>query len=164
MILASACLCGINCKYNGGNNSHPFFEALLENGGLLPVCPEQLGGLPVPRSPGEISGGTGEDVLNGHARVINKEGQDISEYFIQGARLCLELALSEGIKRAVFRRRSPSCGCGMIYDGSFSATLRRGDGVTTALLKRHGIDVVSDEEFLAGPGHIDAPLASGEGE
>jgi uncharacterized protein YbbK (DUF523 family) len=148
MILASACLCGINCKYNGGNNRHPVFKELMDKGKLVLVCPEELGGLSIPRSPGEILGGTGKDVLNGNARVINKEGQDISREFIKGARLSLELALKQGIKTAVLRRRSPSCGCGSIYDGSFTSTLREGDGVTTALLKQHGISVISDDEFL----------------
>lgn len=148
MILISACLCGINCKYNGANNSHPYFMDLLKKGELLPVCPEQLGGLPTPRLACEIKDGTGKDVLDGQAQVHNKAGENISLLFIKGAAETLHLAQQAGITEAILQRRSPSCGCGKIYDGTFAGKLINGDGVTAALLKINGIKTWSDEDFL----------------
>ncbi len=148
MKLISACLCGINCKYNGKNNSHPLFEAMLVRNEVLPVCPEQMGGLPTPRPACEIIGGTGLDVLQGKAQVISNDNRNLSEAFIKGAEEVLKLAAGKGIKEAVFQSRSPSCGCGHIYDGTFSTHLIEGDGVTTALLRQHGIKVINETEFL----------------
>jgi uncharacterized protein YbbK (DUF523 family) len=98
--------------------------------------------MPVPRCPSEISGGDGEDVLEGRARVVAQDGSDRTAEFIAGAQKTLEAARRCGAKRAYMKAKSPSCGCGRIYDGTFSAVLRSGDGVTTALLKRHGIEVI----------------------
>ncbi|CFW96531.1 Domain of unknown function DUF523 [Syntrophomonas zehnderi OL-4] len=148
MILISACLCGVNCKYNGMNNAHQEFLKLLKQGVLLPVCPEQLGGLTTPRAASEIQGGSGKDVLAGQAQVFNKENADLSSYFIKGAQETLRLAQQAGITEAIMQSRSPSCGCGKIYDGTFSGRLVEGDGVTSALLKKSGLKVVNDEEFL----------------
>lgn len=148
VIMLSACLAGINCKYNGGNNLHPSFKDLAKSENVVLVCPEELGGLSIPRSPCEIAGGSGEDVLNGQARVINKAGEDVSRYFVQGAQAVLELARTHQADLAILRRRSPSCGCGLIYDGSFTSTLRSGDGVCAALLKQHGIKVICDDDYL----------------
>ncbi|MBO8158428.1 DUF523 domain-containing protein [Thermosyntropha sp.] len=150
MNLISACLCGYNCKYNGGNNFNPVFEKLLKEGRVLPVCPEELGGLSTPRLPAEIKNGTGLDVLEGKARVINKKGEDVSEFFIRGAYITLQKAGEVGAVCAILKSRSPSCGSGEIYDGSFKSVLRKGDGVTAALLKKHGIKVISDEDYLKG--------------
>lgn len=147
MKLISACLCGVNCKYNGLNNSDPYFLALLKQGEVLPVCPEQLGGLPTPRPSCEIIGGTGIDVLHGKAKIINKDGEECSAAFIKGAQECLKLAQTAGITEAILQSRSPSCGSGKIYDGTFSGRLIPGDGVTAALLKTHGMKVMNDEEF-----------------
>ena len=148
MKLISACLCGINCKYNGKNNSDPVFEAMLARNEVLPVCPEQLGGLPTPRPACEIIGGTGIEVLAGKARVISNNKQNLSEAFIRGAEEVLRIATDAGIKEAIFQSRSPSCGCGHVYDGTFSAHLIPGDGVTTALLQKHGIKVENEANFL----------------
>jgi len=148
VIMLSACLTGVNCKYNGSNNLHPRFKDLAESEDVVLVCPEELGGLTIPRSPSEITGGTGEDVLNGQARVIGREGEDVSPYFVKGAEATLELARTHQVDLAILRRRSPSCGCGLIYDGSFTSTLRPGDGVCAALLKQHGIRVISDDQYL----------------
>lgn len=147
MKLISACLCGINCKYNGDNNNHPYYLDLLQQGELLPICPEQLGGLPTPRASCEIIGGSGEDVLQGIAKVVNKDGEDLSAPFIKGAREILQLAKQAGISEAIMQSRSPSCGCGRIYDGTFAGKLIAGDGVTSALLKMNGIKVWNDEEY-----------------
>ncbi len=148
MKLISACLCGINCKYNGKNNSNPVFEAMLSRNQVLPVCPEQMGGLPTPRPACEIIGGTGMDVLAGKARVKSDDARDLTEAFMKGAELVLEMAADKGIKEAIFQSRSPSCGCGYIYDGTFSSHLIKGDGVTAALLRKHGIQVVNETDFL----------------
>ena len=147
MILLSACLGGDNCKYNGGNNFRPEWNKNLEKLEYLPVCPEILGGLPVPRPPCEIKGGSGIDVLAGYARVIGADGSDFTDYFLRGAYKTLLLAKNAGINTAVFKSRSPSCGSCKIYDGTFSSRLMDGDGVTAALLKLHNIKVV-DEEYL----------------
>lgn len=147
MKLISACLCGINCKYNGSNNSDPYFISLLQKGEVLPVCPEQMGGMSTPRPACEIVGGTGMEVLQGQAKILCKDGADCSAAFIKGARESLKLAQTAGITEAILQSRSPSCGSGLIYDGTFSGHLVPGDGVTAALLKNHGIKVLNDEEF-----------------
>ena len=147
MILLSACLGGDNCKYNGGNNYRPEWNNNLKKLEYLPVCPEIMGGLPVPRPPCEIKGGSGIDVLAGYARVIGAYGGDFTDYFLRGAYKTLLLAKNAGINTAVFKSRSPSCGSCKIYDGTFSSRLIGGDGVTAALLKLHNIKVV-DEEYL----------------
>lgn len=148
MILISACLCGINCKYNGQNNTNPIFEKMLAEQKVLPVCPEQLGGLPTPRPACEITGGTGTDVLEGKARVMGIDRQDLTENFIRGAEETLRIAQNASITRAILQSRSPSCGCDRIYDGTFSSHLQDGDGVTTALLKKNGIQVIREEDYL----------------
>lgn len=148
MILISACLAGENCKYNGGNNLHPLFKKMAADQRILLVCPEQLGGLPTPRTPCEILGGDGKAVLHGKARVLDAEGRELTAAFIKGAQKSLDMAQKHDIKLAVLKSRSPSCGCGTIYNGHFNSTLQPGDGVTTALLRQHQIKVLSEEEFL----------------
>ncbi len=110
---------------------------LLKTETLIPVCPEQLGGLPTPREPAEIREG----------RVITKSGKDVTENFKRGAEEVLKIAKMFGIKEAVLKQGSPSCGCGRIYDGTFSGKIVEGDGVTVALLKRHGIKVITEEDL-----------------
>jgi uncharacterized protein YbbK (DUF523 family) len=146
VILVSACLLGVNCKYNGGNNKNTDIEKLLASGEALPVCPEQLGGLPTPRPAAEITGGTGADVLDGKARVLNKEGKDVTEYFTKGAYETLKIARLTGAKKAVLKSKSPSCGCKTIYDGSFTGKLIKGSGVTAELLRRNGIEVTEEKD------------------
>jgi len=148
MILISACLLGVNCKYNGKNNSKDEIIRYFNGKGIVPVCPEQLGGLSTPRLPAEIQGGDGRDVLNGRAKVILNDGTDVTEDFIKGAYETLKIAKGLGITKAILQSRSPSCGVGKIYDGTFTGTLTEGDGITTALLKTEGIEVYSDEDFL----------------
>lgn len=148
MRVVSACLCGINCKYNGANNAQEYFINELREGYVIPVCPEQLGGLTTPRAACEIVGGSGEDVLAGNAKVVNPAGEDLTDSFVKGAQECLALMQRAGITEAVLQRRSPSCGVSRIYDGSFGGHLIDGDGVTAALLKMHGINVWNDEDYL----------------
>lgn len=147
MILVSACLLGINCKYNGGNNRIPALAELCQQGRLVPVCPEMLGGLPIPRPPAEIRGGSGSAVLAGKAKVVNREGNDVTAAFLRGAEETLTLARLFGAKKALLKESSPSCGSSTIYDGTFTGTKKAGEGVTTALLRSHGIEVFSEKEL-----------------
>ncbi len=142
-ILISACLLGVNCRYDGGNSRDKDAIKRHQHDELVPVCPEEAGGLPTPRPAVEIVGGDGNDVLDGKARVLTAEGVDKTEEFLKGAQIALEVAQSTGATSVLLKSKSPSCGCGEIYDGTFSKTLVSGDGVTTALLKRHGIEVIS---------------------
>lgn len=136
-IVVSACLLGHNCKYNGGNNYCSKLEQLKEQYNFIDVCPEVLGGLPTPRIPSEIKGN----------KVINKEGIDVTDNYNKGALLALEKALKNNCKRAILKAKSPSCGCGKVYDGSFSSTLIDGDGITSKLFKEHNIQVFTEEEI-----------------
>ncbi len=143
MKLVSACLIGVNCNFEGKNWLNPKLLEEFEKGGLFPVCPEVLGGLPVPRTPAEIQNGDGTDVLNGNAKVVNEKGANVTEQFVRGAQETLRIAKAIGAKEALLIEKSPSCGCGRIFDGSFSEKFVEGDGVTAALLKKNGIKVTS---------------------
>ncbi|WP_035288433.1 DUF523 domain-containing protein [Clostridium sp. KNHs214] len=145
MIIVSACLCGINCKYSGGNNLNQKVLELVKEGKAIPVCPEQLGGLSTPRIPHEIKGGTGKGVLEGSAKLINPEGGDSTKEFIKGAYETLKIAQTVGAKKAILKAKSPSCGCGLIYDGTFTGNKIEGNGVTTELLLQNGIEVITEE-------------------
>ena len=130
-LLISACLVGYNCKYNGGNNALPpeVLAALRERYRLIPVCPEAAGGLPTPRVPSERRGG----------RVVTRDGRDVTAAFRRGAEIAGKLAERTGARLALLKSGSPSCGSGMIYDGSFTGTLMPGDGVTTEYLKNKNL-------------------------
>ena len=136
---ASACLCGHKVRYDGGDCATQ--NALPER--VLPICPEVMGGLPTPRAPAEIVGGDGHDVWAGRARVLDAHGVDVTEDFKQGAKLALQRLQAAHIDMVYLKSKSPSCGQGQIYDGSFSGQLREGDGVSTALFKQYGICVIS---------------------
>jgi uncharacterized protein YbbK (DUF523 family) len=110
------------------------------------VCPEEDGGLGTPRPAAEIVGGDGADVLKGTARVLTKGGVDVTEEYLAGARYAVEAARAAGAESAILKARSPSCGSGCIYDGSFSRTLKGGDGVTAALLRAEGVEVFSEQD------------------
>ena len=148
MKLISACLLGIECRWDGTDKSSDEKAIkLLTNEILIPVCPEQLGGLKTPRPPQEIQGGSGEDVLDGRCRVKNINGADVTQEFITGAKQTLRIARLFKVSQFIGKSRSPSCGCGEIYDGSFSKKRADGDGVTAALLKRNRIEVISEEDL-----------------
>lgn len=135
-ILVSACLLGAPCRYDGESAADARVLSLTAGHALVPVCPEQLGGLPTPRPPGEIHCG----------RVITKTGQDETDAYRRGAEAAAALARTLGCRSAVLKARSPSCGCGRIYDGSFTRRLVDGDGIFAAVLKREGVRVVTEEE------------------
>ncbi len=143
LILVSACLAGINCRWDGTNQLDKKIKILVDQGKATPVCPEELGGLSTPRLPSEIRQGNGRDVLQRKTKVIDKEGKIITAQFIKGAEGVLAIAKRKGIKTVLFKNKSAACGCGLIYDGTFSGKLKKGDGVTTALLKEKGIKVIS---------------------
>ena len=136
-ILVSACLLGHKCKYNGGDNFSPSIAALGKQHEIIPVCPEVAGGLPVPRIPCEI--------VNG--KVFDKAGESRDREFRRGAEKCLAIAESEHIDLAILQSRSPSCGVGRIYDGTFSGKLIEGSGVFASLLLEKGFKVTDSENF-----------------
>jgi len=145
--LVSACLLGVNCKHDGQNNLNEKVTRLAAKEVLIPVCPEQLGGLGTPREPMRIIGGGGSEVLDGKARVMNDSGKDVTENLARGAEEVLKFAKSLGVEEAILKARSPSCGCGKIHSGTFPDRLVEGDGVTTALLKRSGIRVITEDDL-----------------
>lgn len=142
MYIVSACLLGDNVKYNGGNNYTEAVEEFLKGKSFVTVCPEVTGGLSVPRHPCERLGN----------RIVNNVGEDVTEAFFDGARRCLENVLdkagNEEIEGAVLKARSPSCGSGIIYDGTFSGVKIPGDGVFAELLKSKGIRVMTELDLL----------------
>ena len=142
-MMISACLLGVPCRYDGGHSRNETAVQHQKTYQLIPVCPEKAGGLPTPRPPAEIVEGDGDAVLDGKAKVMTVDGIDVTEAYLQGARHALEAAQTHNATHVILKARSPSCGCGNIYDGTFSGTLTSGDGVTTALLKRHGITVTA---------------------
>lgn len=145
MVLVSACLLGVKCRYDGGGLQ---IEALLElaaKGQLLPVCPEQLGGCSTPRVQCEIKGGDGAGVLEGGSSVVGKSGEDLTEEFLKGAQETLKIAKACGVEKAILKANSPSCGFGMIYDGTFTGEKVKGNGVAAELLSRNGIAVYTEE-------------------
>ncbi len=146
MKLVSACLLGINCNYKGSSKPNAGLLEEFKKGGLFPVCPEVMGKLPTPRPASQMHGGSGLDVIEGRARVINAEGGDVTENFVDGANAALEIAKTTGAKEAVLKARSPSCGVGKVYDG-FSGNLIEGDGVFAAVLKKNGISVTTEDDL-----------------
>ena len=136
MLIVSACLAGFPCRYDGKKAINTAVQQLVKEGKAIPVCPEQLGGLPTPRLPAEMKAG----------KVINSDGNDVTEAFEKGAAVVVEIAKQYGCTDALLKARSPSCGKGRIYDGSFSGILIEGNGKTADLLMRNGITVTTEEE------------------
>lgn len=137
-VLVSACLLGIRTRYDGAHCRREEVLCLLENCHFVPVCPEQMGGLPTPRRPAEIKAGDGRDVLEGGACILRSDGLDVTENFLRGARMVAELAELTDARRALFKEGSPSCGVTEVRrDGEPAA----GCGLTTALLQRKGLRV-----------------------
>lgn len=146
-LLISACLTGVECNYKGtfckfSVETSDVLHKLLDKYDIVPVCPEQLGGLSTPRIASEIQGGTGEDVLDSKASVMSKKGLDVTDNFLKGAREAYRIAELTGSKIALLQTNSPSCGCLNIHNGSYKGQLRQGMGVAAALLNRMGVKVV----------------------
>ena len=148
-ILISACLAGVPCTYAAEAKTRAWALELMTTGRAVAVCPEVAGGLPVPRPEAEIQDGDGADVLERRARVVDVDGRDVTGNYLRGAEVAIAAARRSGARTAVLKARSPSCGCGAIYDGSFAGRTVEGDGVTAAALKREGLDVVTDEDVEA---------------
>ncbi|MDR9852410.1 DUF523 domain-containing protein [Paenibacillus sp. VCA1] len=148
MIVVSSCLAGMKVRYNGTDCLQEAIQRLVEEKKAVAVCPELMGGFTTPREPAEIQGGTGADVLDGQARVIEKSGRDVSDMYIKGAYAALHRIRELGATLVVLKEYSPSCGSAMIYDGRFENRKVAGSGVTAALLKREGIEVISEQQFF----------------
>ncbi len=148
MYIISACLCGVNCKYSGKNNLNSKCEKLLRKGRAVLVCPEQLGGLQTPREPVELIGTAEEIIENNKGRAVTKSGEDKTKAFVKGAYETLNIARMSGIDKAILKEGSPSCGCNLVYDGTFSNIKISGKGITAYLLEREGITVFSDEDIM----------------
>lgn len=144
MILVSACLLGIDCKYNGSNNKNENVLKYLEGKEYVIACPEQLGGLTTPRNPSEIVK-IGENEINDY-KLLSNEGKDVSESFIKGAKETLKIAKIFNCTEAILKEGSPSCGSSFIYDGSFTGKKICGQGVTTDLLRKNNIKVISENQ------------------
>ena len=141
-VLVSACLLGVSCRYDGQSKSYPLIDELCRRHQVVPVCPEIMGGLPTPRTPAERQG----------ERVVTKNGVDVTAQYRRGAEEVLRLAQKLGCTAAVLKERSPSCGSGAIYDGSFTGILTEGFGAAAEVLAAHGIRVMGESEladFLA---------------
>lgn len=136
-ILVSACLAGQCCRYDGKSNLNIQIEEMVKSGTAVAVCPEALGGLPCPRVPCEIV----------QDRVKACDGKDLTQTFLLGAERALDIAKQMNCKVAVLKAKSPSCGSGLIYDGSFTGKLISGDGITAALLKKNGIRIFTEKDF-----------------
>lgn len=147
MILVSACLLGINCKYTGDNNKNTNVIEYLKDKEFMLICPEQLGGLSTPRQPAEIISLDGYAVLKGGSSVVDNKRQNVTDCFLKGAQESLKIAKIYNCKEAILKEGSPSCGSNFIYDGTFSSTKKKGAGVTTALLRSNGINVISEKEL-----------------
>ena len=137
-VLISACLLGVNCKYSGDNNyNKELIDKLNEQYDLIPICPEIMGGLSTPRNPAEIRDG----------KVFNNQGDEVTKDFQKGAEEALKIAKILNVNKAILKSKSPSCGKGLIYDGKFNNKLIEGNGITTDLLLKNKIQVISDKEI-----------------
>ncbi|TSI05763.1 DUF523 domain-containing protein [Lysinibacillus sp. BW-2-10] len=147
MILVSSCLAGLEVRYNGTHCLNDKIMKLIEEKKAITVCPELLGGFLTPREPAEIIDGSGEDVLDGKAKVIEKSGRDVTELYIKGAYTTLKKAIDVNATVVVLKDYSPSCGSSMIFNGEFIGEKIAGNGVTAALLKRNGLQVISEKQI-----------------
>lgn len=141
MILVSACLAGVNCRYDGDNNKDKFVEKLVKEGRAVAICPEVLGGMAIPRIPCEII------FKDGEKNVYNKKGEDFTSEFKKGAKKTLKIAQAIGVDAAILKAKSPSCGLGRIYDGTFSDRLVEGNGLTAELLSKYGIKIYTEKQL-----------------
>ncbi|MDO6738172.1 DUF523 domain-containing protein [Wenyingzhuangia sp. 2_MG-2023] len=137
MKLVSACLAGIPCRFDGKAKKHQTIAQLIEEGKAIAVCPEELGGLPTPRIPAEKQG----------EKIINKNGIDVTKAFEKGAQKALQIALKNDCTEAILKSNSPSCGCGKIYDGSFTGKLTNDDGIFCKVLKENKIKIYTENEI-----------------
>ena len=145
MILISACLCGVNCRHDGCVIENKLLKKLVGLRKAIPLCPEVLGGRTVPREPAEIVGGTAEDVMSGKAKIKDKTGKDVTNDIVTGVLYAVAAVKKMGIKKAILKTKSPTCGMGKIFDGSFSGKLIDGNGILTAALLKEGVVVYTED-------------------
>lgn len=147
-LLVSRCLLGHRVRYDGGaHGPYDLLQHWQDEGRIVALCPEVAGGLPTPRPPAEIPGGQGAQVLDGRQPVLTDGGTDVTAAFVAGAEIALRLVHQHGLRVALLKARSPSCGNSHNYDGSFSGTLVEGEGVTAALLRRAGVKVFNESQL-----------------
>lgn len=161
-LLVSRCLLGHKVRYDGG--AHGPFDLLQhwqDEGRIVALCPEVAGGLATPRPPAEIPGGQGAQVLDGNLPVLTDSGEDVTSAFVAGAEIALQLVRQHGLRVAVLKARSPSCGNTHNYDGHFNGTLVAGEGVTAALLKRHCVRVFNETQLAEAAAEL-ARLEQGD--
>lgn len=137
-VLISACLVGEACRYDGKSKERSELLDRLADKHLIPVCPEVEGGLTIPRPSAEIRGN----------KVYRENGEEVSSQFLEGANICRDKGLSENTTLAILKSRSPACGCGQVYDGSFTNNVIAGDGIFTQSLKAAGVECISDEDYI----------------
>ncbi|GAA0181654.1 DUF523 domain-containing protein [Clostridium sediminicola] len=142
MYLVSACLAGVNCRYNGENSEDKRVSELVKKGKAISICPELLAGLPIPRACCELIVDN-----DGNERILTQDGRDFTEQFREAAEKTLKIAKTIGIEKAILQLRSPSCGYGLIYDGNFSGDLKEGNGLTAKLLAENGIKVYTENDL-----------------
>ena len=147
MLLVSACLIGEPVRYDGKSCLNILLKQRLLNKKAHALCPELLGGFTTPRLPAEIVGGTGQDVLDGKAKITDSSGLDVTTLYLKGAYRTLEIAQHLKASCVVLKENSPSCGSQKIYNGTFQGEKIVGVGITTALLQRHGFEVISENEI-----------------
>lgn len=146
MYLVSSCLAGVNCRYDGKNSENKVILKLVKEGKAIAVCPEQLAGLTTPRVPCEI-------IIDktGNKKIVNRDGKDLTKEFMEGAKKTLAIGKAIGVKKAILKSKSPSCGCGFVYDGTFSGKLIKGNGLTTEMLIKNGIEVYTENDLETVP-------------
>ncbi|MCX6809622.1 MAG: DUF523 domain-containing protein [Candidatus Berkelbacteria bacterium] len=142
MKIISACLLGVNCRFNGKNKFSPKAKHVFDGGEVILICPEMLINLGIPREACEIVGGDGFDVLEGKARVVSKSGKDFTQLYLDAAQKASAMIENLGITKAYLKSGSPTCGAGTIYNGDFTGEKKNGFGVFSALLKNNGIELV----------------------
>ena len=147
MKLISACLLGVKCRWDGTDNKNDKAMELFKKEDLIPVCPEQLGGLPTPRLRQEIQGGAGKEVLEKKAKVVNENGDDVTDRFVKGAEETLKIANLYQVREFIGKSHSPSCSCTKIYDVTFSGKSINARGITAELLMRNGIKIRGEEDL-----------------
>lgn len=137
MILVSACLAGVECRYNGFAYEIPQIVEMVKNGKAMPICPEILAGLPIPRPPAEQQNG----------KIILANGDDQTSDYFAGSTIALKIALLVNCKKAILKANSPTCGCGSVYDGTFTGRIIQGDGIFSHMLKEHNIEVFTEKSM-----------------
>jgi uncharacterized protein YbbK (DUF523 family) len=157
MIIVSSCLAGMKVRYNGTDCLDQGIRHLLDSNQAVAVCPELMGGFSTPREPAEIMGGSGREVLEGQARVVDRTGKDVTAMYVEGAYAALDKARSLAATLVVLKENSPSCGSSMIYNGEFAGVKIPGEGVTSALLRLHRIEVISEDQLASRLEWLDSP-------